>query len=396
MNVCLGDKEEINMRDYLLIVHIFLIISLSCEKNCDYSYKLSGVKSGKKQIFKRKNLSIDSSHYLFKKIDSISLEATEKSFLTEIRNIFMNDSLIIVVDKNNPVPLVFDRAGKFLYQLSRIGDGPGETKYNCCTQLINDSIIGIYNSSSLSIELFDLKKRKKTEEISISKKGIYSSQFLTPEGKYYYFFNPNPIEPSKGFIHYYDKEKDSLIYLWGMDQNYISNYKNYQNLVFCHLSDCVFSSLNTDYKIHFWNKGLYKGYLTNEYYDYHFIPCNRTTKFNDLLAEYDMIKQIFILDTNLLFVVLMTKEGQTVSFEYKGKICYTKKYFERIDIFHTEKKEIYPALINSFHKISGIYKDRILVVKEYHSSDYEKIDLNHIKNPSILVYQIKKEIFNEK
>jgi hypothetical protein len=62
-----------------------------------------------------------------KKIDYIKLETSDENLIGRISQILFTDSLIIVADRDVAKAVyVFDRQGKFKYQLGRRGNGPGE------------------------------------------------------------------------------------------------------------------------------------------------------------------------------------------------------------------------------------------------------------------------------
>ncbi len=89
----------------------------------------------------------------------VPLETTDESLIGTIYKLVVNDSLIIIMHdyrKDNAI-LVFDKTGKFLRQIGRIGNGPGEYIYwNDMDVDFQQGLLYAYDGTKQSVFIYRL------------------------------------------------------------------------------------------------------------------------------------------------------------------------------------------------------------------------------------------------
>jgi hypothetical protein len=122
---------------------------------------------------------------LFKKITYIPLKLPEKIVFGGIDKLVVTDSHYIVGDfYNSQKILVFDQAGKFLSQIFRLGEGPGEyLQLTDFSVIESEALISILSPTKLLF--FDFEGNF-IHETKLSIKGVYKSQSLKDDTHLYY------------------------------------------------------------------------------------------------------------------------------------------------------------------------------------------------------------------
>ncbi len=90
----------------------------------------------------------DISPIMEEQIEVIALQTTDQSFIGKISDIHITQDKIFVTDEMSNKICVFDRQGKYLSQINRIGRGPGEYLRIVASEVVNDSTVVVYDNLS--------------------------------------------------------------------------------------------------------------------------------------------------------------------------------------------------------------------------------------------------------
>jgi len=115
-------------RKYLLIIIYSLALSISCTK---HNKTIESSESGR-YVIDLDNITNDPNNYfvystLYKGIRTILLETNDSCLVGEINKMQVYDQFIFILDNSIAKSLlVFDREGRFIRKIGRVGGGPGE------------------------------------------------------------------------------------------------------------------------------------------------------------------------------------------------------------------------------------------------------------------------------
>lgn len=102
----------------------------------------------------------------FKLQNSFTLEETKNSSVGMLWKIKITDDYIIINDLKNT--MVFDKQGKYLRSIGRIGEGPGEFKAAECLD-VKGSILVLYDTAMMRVTLYDINTGKYLKNWKVAK-----------------------------------------------------------------------------------------------------------------------------------------------------------------------------------------------------------------------------------
>ncbi|MBD5325261.1 MAG: 6-bladed beta-propeller [Bacteroides sp.] len=92
---------------------------------------------------------------LIRDVQWLALEGTENGLFREVSKLYVQDSLMIIVDKSNCTATVFTLQGDLVYHLSKRGQGPDEY-LELAAATVNDSLIYIVDNYARRIQRYSL------------------------------------------------------------------------------------------------------------------------------------------------------------------------------------------------------------------------------------------------
>ncbi|MDR3094246.1 MAG: 6-bladed beta-propeller, partial [Bacteroidales bacterium] len=183
----------------------------------------------------------------FRSVELIPMETDTNVLVQGIAKVVYHQDRYYALDKPQSIVFVFDRQGKYLYKISKRGNGPGEYDF------INDMNI---NTFSGNIELLSPYGLINEYDLSESSNFVKASRItypnfravhqLAPLSKDLYVFY-SMFEPKK--IIYYDLDKKELIHEMFEEDRDIGSF-GYDNIYSCHGEWFFFRPFHTSvYKI---------------------------------------------------------------------------------------------------------------------------------------------------
>lgn len=217
---------------------IFIVISFffffSCAKKKELPAGVNSVLTEKEVRYINLN-PYDKGYAYDDLIDSVSfvkLETTDKNLIGAVNQLFFINDKIVVIDKEVSKSItVYDKVGKFLYKVSRMGNGPGEYNYlNYVTPDYDKSGIVLVDMMAKKLKFYTLDDRlqKLIESYMIKSVDLPYAlshvEFLSPEVVAGYYSVGNYIPGTS------DKHKFMVAGLDG--QVLYSGYESYYNKKF--------------------------------------------------------------------------------------------------------------------------------------------------------------------
>lgn len=170
---------------------------------------------------------------IFQSIKEVQLETTEEALIGYISKLIVTDDLIFIVHGTRCS--VFDHTGKYIRDISKVGEGPGEYA-RLSTVFIKDDMIGIYDRPQKSIICFTFN-------------GEFVKKIKVPESLGYAY----PLD-GNDYLGYIEnrtgREKNKLIFF---DETtkidsvpYLTEYKN-QGMITVFLHEGFLFNINNTY-----------------------------------------------------------------------------------------------------------------------------------------------------
>jgi hypothetical protein len=164
--------------------YIFIVIIFSCKHNVIDTEKdidIAACFENKRKL----DISEISLH-----IDYIQLETSVESLIGEIRQIKIKNGIIFILDRT-PNILMFDMSGRFIRQIGRIGQGPGEY-ITILDFLVSDSAIYTMDRIQLKMIKYDLNGRvliekrmtSQPDKFAVLNDSLIAAQYNYPEFAY--------------------------------------------------------------------------------------------------------------------------------------------------------------------------------------------------------------------
>jgi len=349
------------------------------------------------------NIVIKNNEDILKLANEIKLETAQECLITTIRDVSATDSYIIVIDENDPLPMLFDYHGRFIRKIGKKGRGPGEIDDNKMT-IVTDSTILVLTSSFI-INEYTLED-KYIGSINLEEDYLLCSVFHHYRNSLYVACQGrNSNHLILGKINLQKNELKDLYSLSTKEEEY-----NHSGKFIIHRQKAVFNKdeaylfRTNEYKIHYWKADVYQGYFTNEYHKYHF--------FNDYSFTYkytfqefqnskhyegyrtsDKIDKIFVLDNNYLLVDIFSLDGAKIANESIGKVKVYHGFIGFNDLIDIKNKIIYSQIPKLISHFVGSYKDQIISWKPNFPIDPNKRE--ELQNPTILFYKLNSSILNK-
>ena len=184
------------------------------------------------------NQSIDLSPLLDDSFDIIPLETREECLISDIKKMELHNDKIFISDRTNQTIFIFDTTGKFIKNIGKKGNGPGEYAYLGDFFLIGDSIF-IQDTYRKKYIIYDINKSSFSEipyqtqhheTIPFGNKLYFISNYFESElGNYNLFlfnlqtlktekkqlpFSPEKSNLSWRHLHYASKYEDKALLIY--------------------------------------------------------------------------------------------------------------------------------------------------------------------------------------
>ncbi|MBP7459690.1 MAG: 6-bladed beta-propeller [Candidatus Delongbacteria bacterium] len=327
---------------------------------------------------------------LFIVADSCKLECNNKCLISDVKHVMANDSYIIIIDKQDPLPIVFDRNGKFLYKIGKHGRGPGEIERNGWT-VLTDSMIMVLVFPNYIINCYTFDNHfireidpKKTKFLFTKFHWSDPDLFLIHE----YFVENSPV------LAKYSVQTNSLSLLWMPDENILKKRPITDEAVF-YQNYCTFSNKNSlfccsdEYKISFWMNDVKMGYFTNQYYEYEFLSTSNISS-EDYWKEafnHDRIRDIFLINDSILIVDIDSPKALSNKTVKIGNIIAHEGNSGFYDLIDIKNNRIYSRILNSHNlRIINTFDNSAIAVK--HNLILPNNSADSLQNPSIMFYKL--------
>ncbi len=270
------------MKKIKLIVIVFFVF-FSCNTN-EKEININNENTETISVEKAES-NIKSKKLLAKNIEYIPLETTEESLFGNIDDLQIIDNLFFILDKRNSKGVfVFDKTGKFLYKIQRLGLGSGE--YSKITDFKHNKItneLEIYDDGQQKIIIYNIKGEF-IREIN-NKVNFYRFFPLDKNQRYYYtifFKNKLKLNQDKEYrLFKIDNKSSNIIYnalsfnddltyqkILGLPQNFYSVYGDNAVLFYeaynNHIYELKNDSISVKYKIDFVDSTIPDGFVESD------------------------------------------------------------------------------------------------------------------------------------
>jgi len=136
---------------------------------------------------------LENTREVIAEIEFIPLETNTKSLIADVDKIVFHRDRFYVLDKHFHALKVFSEEGKYLFDVGRIGRGPGEftTLMDFCIDPDEEKLLLLSNNEK-ALLTYDLDGIY----LETTRVNIFASSFSKYENRYYYFINQNENEVS--------------------------------------------------------------------------------------------------------------------------------------------------------------------------------------------------------
>ena len=175
----------------------------------------------------------DISPLLADSIEIIPLESIEGSLVGEISDVRVTGNRIFITDKMSNKIKVFDRKGKYIFQIGNLGRGPGEYLGLSSTEVIDDSTMAVFDHFSVKLLYYNTDNGRFIKNRDISK--IWAMDIVYMDGNLY-FVNDKSMadmgyyllysmedgsDKAKAFLPFDKKMEEQTT--WGLERYYSKN-----------------------------------------------------------------------------------------------------------------------------------------------------------------------------
>lgn len=153
--------------NYGLLSLLLFFISISCNVNRSFGQDIPH------RINLDASICLDSLHLsrFCDSLEVIKLDDREEAMIGTITKIGMYNNLILVLDRNVAKSIfVFDRQGRFLTRIGRIGNGPGD--YLSITDFVvdeNKNVLYVLDNRANKIKCYDINSWNLKKELTVEK-----------------------------------------------------------------------------------------------------------------------------------------------------------------------------------------------------------------------------------
>lgn len=337
---------------------------------------------------------------LFTLVDKIELECTDACLITQIKRIFATDSFIIVLDEKDPLPMVFNRQGKFIRKIGRIGRGPGEIESNDWTDA-DDSMIMVLTFPNMVINQYTYDNRF-VRDINLLSRNLFYTVFHYYNNSVY--LNHLGLNQQNTILGRLSLQTNEFKPVWQAKSNEEEKAFGKRDFYFYRLLKAfdegdVYLCLSNEYKIRHWKNDTYMGYYTNHDYAYRFFSHYEISRqeFNTpkYTAEYkksDKIAGIYVLNHHYIMVDVFSIVGipkQIVKADNQTFESYD--FIGYIDLIDMKTKKIYSHIPQKMPNFSGTYKDQLVTWKQPYSETDDLEDIEELRNPIVQFYRLNEE-----